>query len=140
MDRQTAQEVLRLSDSPSRKEVVTAYSRLARRYPMQQFPERHARLLEAKDALLNPQMAFKAILTEQTVDLTWLNRHERQKTNQASSNVNDVQVDPRQYLEAWCRPHFKKGIELFPDESGCESMLEEMIKVLGPKGLFDLMN
>jgi hypothetical protein len=71
MDRNTALKTLRLLGEPQKREILTAYTRLARRFPIQQFPERHKRLLQAKEVLLSPEYGFQEVLFEQKVCVDW---------------------------------------------------------------------
>ncbi|MFT5084196.1 MAG: hypothetical protein ACI9Y1_002249 [Lentisphaeria bacterium] len=73
MNREAALSTLRLTAQASHADIVAAYNRLARRYPLQKFPERHTRILEAKTALLSPESAFKEMLFAEAIDLNWLN-------------------------------------------------------------------
>ncbi|MEE8056623.1 MAG: hypothetical protein V3T17_02125 [Pseudomonadales bacterium] len=143
MDRETALNTLRLPANASRSAIVAAYSRLARRYPLQQFPERHTRLLQAKTVLLNPEKAFKAILMEETIDLSWLNPYSNKESQGADSDETvpaDLLSSPKQCLEALFRPHLKKGVDLFPNAVGFEDECAQIIKALGPGGIEKLIN
>ncbi|MBB3061695.1 hypothetical protein [Microbulbifer rhizosphaerae] len=82
MDKSTALETLRLSPGAEPKAIVAAYTRLARRYPMHQFPERHGRLLQAKEILLNPAGVFHKILFDEEVSLDWYPPRQPQGTRQ----------------------------------------------------------
>jgi hypothetical protein len=108
MDRETALDTLRLSANASHADIVAAFSRLARRYPLQQFAERHTRLLEAKSALLSPELAFKDMLFEENIDLNWLNRYTTGDGARLETATAD-EPSPRQCLEALFRPHLKNG-------------------------------
>lgn len=138
MDRTTALEALRLADQASRTEIVTAYNRLARRYPLQQFPARHTRLLEAKTALLNPELVFKDLLFEETIDLGWLNRYPSEATVSKDA-VPAEPSGPKQCLEALFRPHFKKSVDLFSVDSGMPEGFARILEEIGPDGLQELM-
>jgi len=137
MDRETALNTLRLSAHASRADIIDSYARLARRYPLQQFPERHTRLLEAKTALLSPESAFKDMLFEEIIDLHWLNRYSSKgETNQSSASVDGPH--PKQCLEALFRPILKMGLDLFPVN---DSMTEfaQLLDEISPEGLQDLI-
>ena len=140
IDRQAALTTLRLTEGASRADIIAAYSRLARRYPLQQFPERHTRLLEAKTLLLSPELAFKNILFEEQIDLSWLNPYSIDE-DKANKNPTDSDQNPLQTcLQALFRPHFKKGSMLFPmNEVHMEKTLSRLFDELGPKGLEELM-
>lgn len=138
MDRETALGILRLSANASHADIVTAFSRLARRYPLQQFTERHTRLLEAKTALLNPELAFKDMLFRETIDLNWLNRY----TIGDGVSQDTAPADgpnPNQCLEALLRPHLKKGVNLFPMGATLGRNLSQVLDELGPEALRDLI-
>jgi hypothetical protein len=144
IDRETALNTLRLSAQANRADIVTAYSRLARRYPLQQFPERHTRLLEAKTALLSPELGFRDMLFEEAVDLSWLNRYPtEEKTNQDTVPVGTSPVStpphPKQFLEALFRPHLKKNLELSSMDAGMEDELAQILDDLGGEGLQELI-
>lgn len=138
MDRETALNTLRLPADADHSQIVSAYSRLARRYPLQQFPERHTCLLQAKTLLLNPQTAFKDILTEDTVNLSWLNRY----ATGGGPEVASAELAPRQCLEAMLRPHLisnadslsRTGAFDFDDE------LKQMIEDIGLEGIQGLID
>ena len=142
MDRETALNTLRLPADADHSQIVSAYSRLARRYPLQQFPERHTRLLQAKTLLLNPQTAFKDILTEDTVNLNWLNRYAAGETANSGPEVASAEPAPRQCLEAMLRPHLisnadslsRTGAFDFDDE------LKQMIEDIGLEGIQGLID
>ena len=139
MDRETALATLRLSANASPADIVTAFSRLARRYPLQQFAERHSRLLEAKTALLSPELMFKEMLFEETIDLSWLNRY----TTGDGASLETASADepnPKQCLEALFRPHLKKGLTLFPMDTAMENDFTEILDELGPEGLQELID
>lgn len=138
MDRETALGILRLSANASHADIVTAFSRLARRYPLQQFTEGHTRLLEAKTALISPELAFKDMLFKETIDLNWLNRYTTgDGANQ--DTASDDEPNPKQCLEALFRPHLKKGRSLFPVGAAIGGSLSQILDELGPKGLRDLI-
>ena len=138
MDRETALSTLRLSTDASRTDIVTAYSRLARRYPLQQFPERHARLLEAKTALLSPELAVKNILLEEHIDMGWLNRYS--KESKSNKKTTSVDQNPMQLcIEAIFRPHLKKGALLFPVDTPLEEGFNQLLNEIGPDGLLELI-
>ena len=139
MDRETALGTLRLSANASHDDVVTAFSRLARRYPLQQFAERHTRLLEAKTALLSPELAFKDMLFEETIDLNWLNRYTtRNEADQETASAD--KSNPKQCLEALLRTHLKKGRTLFPMDAAMGNDFAEILDELGPEGLRKLID
>lgn len=137
MDKETALGTLRLSTDESRTDIIAAYDRLARRYPLQQFSERHARLLEAKTILLSPELAFKNILLEEHIDMKWLNRYSsRDESSQlASADQNTLPL----CLEALCRSHLKKGFSLFPIDASMEGEFAQLFDELGPDGLQELI-
>jgi hypothetical protein len=138
MDRETALGILRLSANASHADIVTAFSRLARRYPLEQFTERHSQLLEAKTALLSPELAFKDMLFKETIDLNWLNRY----TVGDGVNQDPAPADgqnPKQCLEALLRPHLKKGISLFPIDATMEENLSQILDEFGPEGLREMI-
>lgn len=73
MDRTEAIKALRLSSvSPTRESVLSAFENLCRRYPAQVFPEKHALLLDARDALLKPESAIQSALFDEEVEISWL--------------------------------------------------------------------
>jgi hypothetical protein len=73
MERAEALNALRLSGgTPSREDVASAFQKLSRRYPAQLFPEKHAHLLNARDALLKPECGFLSALFDEKVDMSWL--------------------------------------------------------------------
>ena len=138
MDRETALNTLRLAADASHTDVIAAYSRLARRYPLQQFPERHARLLEAKTALLSPELAFRDMLFDEQIDMSWLNRY----SSQDESNQNPVSADESRLqpcLETLFRPHLRKGTALFPMSTHMLDGLGQLLDELGPDGLEELI-
>lgn len=112
MDRDTALGVLRLAADAQPEAIIAAYSRLARRYPSQQFPERHAQILEAKTALLNPELAFRAILFDEQIDVHWLNRYDDQAPQPAG---HDASLQAA--MEALFRPYLQQGSGVLLDES-----------------------
>jgi hypothetical protein len=139
MDRETALDTLRLSANASHADIVAAFSRLARRYPLQQFAERHTRLLEAKSALLSPELAFKDMLFEENIDLNWLNRY----TTGDGARLEIATADepsPRQCLEALFRPHLKNGFTFFPMDTSMENDFAEILDELGPEALQELID
>lgn len=138
MNQTTALEALRLKDQASRTEIVTAYNRLARRYPLQQFPERHTRLLEAKTALLNPELGFKDLLFEETIDLSWLNRYAAEPTASKDTPVGQSS-GPKQCLDALFRSHFKKSVDLFSVDVGMPEDFARILEEIGPDNLQELM-
>ncbi len=54
-----------------RGEVQKAFERLARRYPPQSFPERFARIIEARDLLLGDERYWRDQVLARTLDLSW---------------------------------------------------------------------
>ena len=144
MDREAALNTLRLPANADYSQIVSAYSRLARRYPLQQFPERHTRLLQAKTLLLNPETAFKDILTEDTVNLSWLNRYATRATARDTADsgpaVASTEPDPRQCLEALLRPHLISKADSFSRTVEFEDELEQMIEELGLEGIQGLID
>ena len=140
MDRETALNTLRLPADADHSQIVSAYSRLARRYPLQQFPERHTRLLQAKTLLLNPQTAFKDILTEDTVNLSWLNRYATTGMANSEAVVASAEPDPKQCLEAMLRPHLISNADSFSKTLGLDDELERMIEELGIEGIQGLID
>lgn len=129
MDRNTALATLRLSGNPDRQTVVAAYTRLARRYPSNQFPERHERLLRARELLLEPDPGFREILFDSEAALDWYPRPES-----ASSAESDSLP---QSLGAILRPLILRGPDL--DEQGPIALLQEMMEQLDPELLEKLM-
>ena len=93
MNRARALEVLRLGSAATEADIIAAYNRLARRYPMQQFPERHSDLLQAKTCLLQPELAFNHILHEETLELSWLNQYLKMPQTEAAEGpvINELQ-------------------------------------------------
>ena len=141
MDRETALTTLRLSKAPEPSEIISAYNRLARRYPLQQFPERHTRLNEAKSALLNPEIGFKGILTEEDLDLSWLDKHSTTPATE-KPGPKEALSNPRQSVEVLMRPHFQEGADLllqtFRDENPME--LDPLIDDMDPNELRRMIN
>ena len=136
MDRETALSTLRLSADASRTDILTAFSRLARRYPLQQFPERHARLLEAKTALLSPELVVKNILFEDRVDVAWLNRYPKEgQSNEAAARAEHKPMQLQ--IEAMFRPHLKRGLSLFPVGTSFGQEVNRLFDELGPDDFFD---
>ncbi|MBN4055257.1 hypothetical protein JYU12_00775 [bacterium AH-315-K03] len=123
MDKNTALSVLRLEETVDRTQIVSAYNRLARRYPMQQFPQRHNQLLQAKEVLLNPQVVFQDIFHNDVLNLKWLNQF---TTNNNKNSDNNPRYNSKECLEALLRPHFARGFELFYHESTLENMLSDL--------------
>jgi hypothetical protein len=140
MDRETALNTLRLPADADHSQIVSAYSRLARRYPLQQFPERHTRLLQAKTLLLNPETAFKEILTEDRVNLSWLNRYATTGMANSGAVVASAEPDPKQCLEAMLRPHLISNADSFSKTPGLDDELERMIEELGIEGIQGLID
>ena len=142
MDREAALNTLRLPANADYSQIVSAYSRLARRYPLQQFPERHTRLLQAKTLLRNPETAFKDILTEDTVNLSWLNRYATMETANSGPEVARAEPDTKQCLEAMLRPHLLSNADSF-SRAGAFDFDDELARVIeelgleGVKGLID---
>lgn len=130
MDKSTALSTLRLSGEPERQAIITAYTRLARRYPMHQFPERHSRLLQAKEALLNPEMRFRDILFENKADIDWYQPPEQTTTGQGSSL--------QQSLTAILRPVMRSVTQPSPELDPL-SFLQDMMEQLGPDELAKLI-
>lgn len=140
MDRQTALTTLRLSAQADRRDIITAYTRLARRYPLQQFPERHAQLLEAKTALLNPELGFKEMLFEENVDLGWLNHYAAKKETSPDTTHTNKIADSKQLLAALFRPHLKKGLNLLAvPASGADAKFAQALGEIGPEDLEEFM-
>lgn len=139
MDRETALDTLRLSTNASHADIVAAFSRLARRYPLQQFAERHTRLLEAKAALLSPELAFKDMLFEENIDLNWLNRYTTGDGARLETATAD-EPSPRQCLEALFRPHLKNGFTFFHMDTSMENDFAKILDELGPEALQDLID
>ena len=142
MDRETALNTLRLPANADHSQIVSAYGRLARRYPLQQFPERHTRLLQAKTLLLNPETAFKEILTEDTVNLSWLNRYATRETTSSGSEVARAEPDPKQCLEAMLRPHLMSNADSFSRTGAFDfdDELARMVEELGLEGIQGLID
>lgn len=67
-----AYKILRLEPDADEPAIIAAYTRLVRRYPMTQFPEKYARLLAAKTHLLDGDAIFQKILYGNSTNLTWL--------------------------------------------------------------------
>ncbi len=130
MDRSIALSTLRLSGEPERQAVITAYTRFARRYPMHQFPERHSRLLQAKEILLNPEMRFRDILFENKVDVDWYQPPEQITTGQGSSL--------QQSLAAILRPVMRSATQPSSEQNPL-SFLQDMMEQLGPDELARLI-
>ena len=130
MDKSTALSTLRLSGEPERQAIITAYTRLARRYPMHQFPERHSRLLQAKEALLNPEMRFRDILFENEADIDWYQPPEQTTTGQGNSL--------QQSLTAILRPIMRSVTQPSPELDPL-SFLQDMMEQLGPDELAKLI-
>ncbi len=130
MDKNTALSTLRLSEEPERQAIITAYTRLARRYPMHQFPERHSCLLQAKEVLLNPETRFRDILFEDEVDIDWYQPPDPATTGQGSSL--------QQSLAAILRPVIRTTAES-SSELGSLSFLQDMMEELEPDELAKLI-
>ncbi|MFT5083320.1 MAG: hypothetical protein ACI9Y1_001362 [Lentisphaeria bacterium] len=138
MNREAALNTLRLTAQASHADIVAAYNRLARRYPLQQFPARHTGILEAKTALLSPESAFKEMLFAETIDLNWLNSYSiNSEKGQDTTSIDEAHS--KQCLETLFRPHLKKGCDLFPPSVGMETEFFQMLNELGPEGLQDFM-
>jgi hypothetical protein len=142
MDRETALNTLRLPANADHSQIVSAYNRLARRYPLQQFPDRHTRLLQAKTLLLNPETAFKDILTEDTVNLSWLNRYATNGLSSSGPAVANAEPDPKRCLEALLRPHLISNSDNFArigafDFDGELARMIEELGIEGVQGLID---
>lgn len=136
MDNATAFKTLRLEPGAGRSDILTAYARLARRYPLAQFPERHTRLLEAKQTLLNPEAVFKNILFDSQVELAWLSEA---LTHRQATNVQEMPIS--QLLAELMRRPIKEYAEsqinyraMSPDKA-----IEQMLDELGPAGLERLL-
>lgn len=138
MDRETALSTLRLSTDATHADILTAFSRLARRYPLQQFPKRHTSLLEAKSVLLNPELAFRNVLFDEHIDLGWLNRYS--KKDESNKSITSADQDPIQFcMEAIFRPHLKQGSLLFPINTPLEKNLSRLLDEIGPDNLRELI-
>ena len=109
IDREAALKALRLDAEATREQIVGAYNKLARRYPLQQFPDRHSKILQAKAALLNPEQAFKMILQQDSVDLRWLNRYSKQNSNDSIARDKGA-IDVKDCLSAMMRPSIKNNV------------------------------
>ncbi len=140
MDRTTALNTLRLATDASHSDIIAAYNRLARRYPLQQFPKRHTQLLDAKTALLSPDNAYKAMLFEDTLDLSWLNTYTPQVDANQTTTASDAPVTPKQCLEALCRQHFKRGPDLFAPDEELDADFVRLLNELGPDGIQEIIN
>jgi len=130
MDRSTALSTLRLSGEPERQAIINAYTRLARRYPMHQFPERHSHLLQAKEILLNPEMRFKDILFGDEVNVDWYQPPEQITIGQGSSLQQSLTAILRPVMQSVTQP----SSELEP-----LSFLQDMLEELGPDELARLI-
>jgi len=130
MDRPTALSTLRLSGEPERQAIITAYTQLARRYPMHQFPERHSRLLQAREILLNPEMRFRDILFGDEVDVDWYQPPEQITTGQGRSL--------QQSLTAILRPIMRSVTQPLPEQE-LPPFLQDMLEELGPDELARLI-
>lgn len=105
---------------PSRREVLEAFARLSRRYPLVSFPERFGELLAARDALLDPARDLRDLFTARQVDLTWL---------PALAQTKSVERDEdggRELLLDMLRKVFVEGDGYGPDESGLGEILDSM--------------
>ncbi len=71
--RDEALAVLGLGERPQvgRDDVLKAFEHLTRRYPPQSFPERFARIIEARDLLLGNERYWREQVLSPTVDLRW---------------------------------------------------------------------
>lgn len=137
MDNATALKTLRLEPGAGRSDILTAYTRLARRYPLAQFPERHTRLLEAKQTLLNPEAVFKHILFDNPVELAWLGdalgpqRATQAQEMPVSQLLAELMRRPlRQYAESQAT---------FRDRSS-DNAIEQMLEELGAGDLENLFD
>lgn len=136
MDNATALKTLRLEPGADRSAILTAYARLARRYPLAQFPERHTRLLEAKETLLNPEAVFKNILFDNQVELAWLSGA---LTGRRVTQVQDMPTSQllaelmRRPIKEYTESQIKYGARS-PDQ-----MIEELLDELGSEGLEKLL-
>ena len=82
MNKQKALETLRLTqDNPDREMVLKAYSRLTRRYPKQNFPEKNQLIITARDALLQPDLEIKEDFFADQLDLFWLKSRVKEKSS-----------------------------------------------------------
>lgn len=139
MDKATALSTLKLPPSATRSDILAAFTRLARRYPLQQFPERHTRLLEAKKMLLNPEAGVKEILFGSEVDMSWLNHYICEQDVRDASATEDAHA-LHACVEALCRPHLQKGRMLCPLPVDFPQELDELLAGLGPEGVMELLN
>ena len=115
---------------------MSAYNRLARRYPLQQFPDRHTRLNEAKSVLLNPETGFKEILTESDLDISWLNQYSTKPVPDNADPVDPLS-NPRQSFEVLMRPHIQYGVDslIGTDEMDFTGKFRDILKYIDPDEL-----
>ncbi len=142
INREVALNTLRLPIDANRADIISAYGRLARRYPLQQFPERHSQLLEAKSLLLNPELAFQEILTEDVLDISWLNQYSHLPQSENNVNVVDTNSAMKNCLQALLRPHLLKKAALFEDklDIGFDADIDQILDELGHDGLRKLID
>ena len=145
MDRATALKTLNLSPNATETDILKAFSRLTRRYPLHQFPERHTLILEAKTALLNPALAFRDLLLDEQLDLSWIESYTHQVDEAASQQASDqtrLQQTPpplQQALSQITRSHLKKGLKLFPSLNLLENHFDDLHNQLDPADIQRMM-
>lgn len=136
MDNTTALKTLRLEPGASRSEIIAAYARLARRYPLAQFPDRHTRLLDAKQTLLQPEAVFKEILHHDRIELAWLS-----EALSAGEDADIQQMTINQLLAGLMRRPLREHAEA---QVGRNTMLPghalaQLLEEMGPEGLENLL-
>jgi hypothetical protein len=123
MDTQTARTALGVTDTATDADIIKAYTRLTRRYPMQQFPERHQELLEAKDALMQSDRVWQDILFSSQVSLPWLQAHVPSQSNAAT--------DIRWAVGQISRPIIEEYTQEPLDPWSAEPNLDELMAMFG---------
>lgn len=129
MERAAALQLLKLTTSATREDVLQAFNRLARRYPMAQFPDRHMALLDAKTCLLSNKADFSAVLFDQQIDMSGFAPYlKRQVPNHQDANALRTQV------ANFMRPILRDTSELKVDESSMGSIFD-MMQSMTPQDL-----
>lgn len=110
MNHETALSILRISSrSPGREEIITAFTILSRRYPLQGFPEKNVELREARDYLLDPSISIREIFESSEMDISWLERYQSQE-QKLNNNVSlSVAPSKKDLVAALMRPVFQNA-------------------------------
>lgn len=143
-----AQATLRLSEvaSPTQKQVLEAFTRLARRYPAASFPERFRELIQARDTLLDPARDLRSLFTARHIDISWLATLLPRQPDATDPSWHEQ----RGLLLAMLKAAFTGIDELTPSANALEAdhdfnpaeddLVREMLKTLKPHEIEQLID